>query len=668
MTINTRLLKRRFVCLLALTGTVLLVLSLAACPGSNSAPPVPGPAPIVFPAPPANLYDFSMLGAEYSAGDSVSFSVFAPRARAVSLKIAGDDDVAMTKDVYGIWRVTRPDTPVGTRYRYSVDGTLASDPYGKAWSWQDWQGGGWSIVVDPADFSWTDADWEIPSIDELVIYELHLKDISSHATSADIGVAVDAIRGKYAGISAAIPYFQELGVNALEFMPISEFNDGGYSWGYNTQSFFAPESGFAVDLSDGYPTGSQVAEFQQMVDDLHGAGIAVIVDMVYNHVGNAQNSFWAIDNIYYFDYNNNGTTSDDGTPWGNHVASWRPMVKKLMYDNLRYFIEYLHVDGFRFDATSYMDHNALKEVVAALKVEFPDVIFIAEQLPNSANFKGTGIAQWSDPFHDTMKALLRMGTYQGNAYNSSNLGKITYYTKDDNWSANPLETINYFESHDENSVLFEVLTNTGKTIEDARKSTKLGALHLFTALGTPMLMAGQEFLKNREGQNLNETNGQIDWSWYLGADVAALWSQDVFTYYQGLIALRKAYPSLRLTGSDPASVGAFRWSVTPGAWGNLGYPYTNGGDLVIGYALNANASVGSVQWVVVLNYATTDKTDLEIVFPAGGNWYLIADGDVVHRDAPPVTVTPTGDDAAGWKVTRTVPARTGLLFAKGLVF
>jgi pullulanase/glycogen debranching enzyme len=149
-------------------------------------------------------------------------------------------------------------------------------------------------------------------------------------------------------------------------MPPSEFNDGGYSWGYNTSSFFAPESGFSKARDgNGYPTGAQVEEFKALVDAFHQAGIAVIADMVYNHIGNDQNTFWYIDNEYYFDWDDDGTVEansggHDSTPWGNRFCTWRPLVKKLMYDNMRYFLEDLHIDGFRFDATGYVDHAALR--------------------------------------------------------------------------------------------------------------------------------------------------------------------------------------------------------------------------------------------------------------------------------------------------------------------
>ncbi|HZK19751.1 MAG TPA: alpha-amylase family glycosyl hydrolase [Treponemataceae bacterium] len=646
-----------------------MLASLTGCPGAtnpDSEANLP-PSPVGFPAPPANLYDYVLLGASYATGDTVEFSLFAPRATEVLLVVKGKAGSSMTKDAQGIWRLECTATPPGTHYRFKVDGRFASDPYGKAWSWEDNSNGGWSIVVNP-EYTWNDSAWSIPTIEDLVIYEMHLKDFSSHDSSSENSVQATN-KGKYAGLTDSIPYLTELGINAIELMPISEFNDGGYSWGYNTQSFFAPESGFSVAREKGYPTGAQVKEFQELVDNMHQNEIAVIVDMVYNHVGNDQNAFWAIDNIYYFDYNNNGTVSDDGTPWGNHVATWRPMVKKLMYDNLRYFAQELHVDGFRFDATSFMDHDALKEVVAALKNEFSDLIFIAEQLPNSESFKSTGMAQWSDLFHDTMKAMLRMGPFEGSTYGDvGQVATMTYYSRDQNWSANPKETINYFESHDENSILFEVLTKSGNTEVDALKATKLGALNLFTALGTPMIMAGQEFLRDREGQNLDESNGQIDWSWKTATTAEAVRSQNAFAYYKGLINLRITHPSLRMVHADPATSGAFRWSVVPTAWGDLGYPVTKKGSQILGYALNVDGALGtgSTRWVVVLNYSTTNANNLSISFPCAGVWKVVANDSKVKSDGTLGTVTAAGSAEDGWFANYDLPERSGLIFAHGL--
>ena len=149
----------------------------------------------------------------------------------------------MTIDSLGIWRAEKTGIAPGTLYRFSIDGRTASDPYGKAWSWEDTNGGGgWSIVIDPL-YSWTDASWKIPSIDELVIYELHLKDFTSHATSSEIAVNKSENRGKYAGIIDAIGYLKELGVNAVEFLPISSLTTVAIL-GVTNPELFAPESGF----------------------------------------------------------------------------------------------------------------------------------------------------------------------------------------------------------------------------------------------------------------------------------------------------------------------------------------------------------------------------------------------------------------------------------------
>lgn len=604
-------------------------------------------------------------GANVLGDGTTMFSIFAPNSTGV--KVTGEfaspttwnlnatQDMKLTPDGKYWWKRVTIASPEGMMYKFVLDGsTWTADPNCKAWTWDSGNG-----IIWTTNYTWTDGSWSRPTLDQLVIYELHVKDFTSDSSS---GVA-SANQGKYAGIAEKLGYLTGLGINAVEFMPTSEFNDAGYSWGYMTQNFFAPESGYA-SYSGTYPDGTQCDQFKTLIDTCHNSNVAVILDMVYNHIGSDNNSFWSIDSVYYFDYNNDGlveagTGEADSTPWGNHFCTWRPMVKKMMYDNVKYFIDVYHVDGFRFDATSYVDHNGLLEVIAALKTDYPNVYFIAEQLPNSSDFKGK-LAQWCGVFHDKMKAMLGQDTFEGESYSAGvpNVAKMVYYAKADGCAASPLDTINYFESHDENSVYTELVTYGSRTAAQATNATCLGAVCLFTSLGTPMIMAGEEWLRARVGQDTDESNGKIVWSWQNTS------ATNIANFYAALIKLRIAHAALRMTASDPLGAGTFRWSIvsstSSSVWGSLGYPYTlDSSGKVIGYELNVDGSIEANRFVVVLNFGTTDVTE-SVKFPNSGTWTLICDGTTVNESGISTFVTTA--NASGGETNYTIPAGMGMIF------
>jgi pullulanase/glycogen debranching enzyme len=327
------------------------------------------------------------------------------------------------------------------------------------------------------------------------------------------------------------------------------------------------------------------------------------------------------------------------------------MAKKLIYDTLKYYIEEFHIDGFRFDGTYAMEGGnpyknarpALIEVINLLRSQYPNKIWIAEQLPNSTDFKSTGIAQWQQVFHDKMKAMLRRGTFEGELYdNVGRVGRMIYYDRDSGNFASPLEGVNYFESHDENSVYTELVTYSGLTVTDATNASKLGAIVLFTSMGIPMIMSGQEFVRPRIGQNTSETNGNIDWSWLTT-------NTNIYEYYSGLINLRKSHPALRLTHPDPASVGLFKWG---NEWNSANFNWSTSKHIV--YALNYNGSLSDNKFVVVANFSGSTQT----VYPffEAGTWTIVVD-PYTSKGTNTTNIT---DTSTSWQV----PPYSGYIFMK----
>ena len=590
----------------------------------------------------------SEMGAVISNDGKVYFFIFAPSASKVNLAGSfngwSSTSTPMEKILTqhgAVWKVSLPISQVyGAQYKYVIDGNIwVADPYSKHIT-SDGFGGFNSVVKSNNTISWHPF---VPNISNLVIYELHVGSFTANDSSVP-----PSARGKFLGILEKTNYLLSLGVNAIQIMPIhvQEFYSG-YTWGYNPTLFMAIHSDY------GTPD-----DFKVMVNELHKVGIAVIVDVVFNHTGNNNNYLWSIDKNYYFDFDGDGVVEsspggDDSTPWGNKFAIWRYAASKLVYDTLEYYIKEFNVDGFRFDGTFAMEggnpyKNArphlINNIVDPLKLRYPNKIWIAEQLPNSVDFKGK-MAQWGELFHDKMKAMLRRGNFEGENYeNVGRVGRMIYYDKDSGNFASPLEVVNYFESHDENSVYTELVNYSGLTITDATNASKVGAIVLFTSMGIPMIMSGQEFVRPRIGQNTSKTNGDIDWSWLLT-------NTNIFEYYSGLIELRKSHPALRITDPDPAAKGWFKWG---SEWNSANFNWSSSKHIV--YALNYNGQVSgeTKKFVVVVNFDTSSVT----VYPffETGIWTIVVD----PTNSRGVNTTNITDVNTPW----TVPPVSGFIFMK----
>ncbi|MFN4244919.1 MAG: alpha-amylase family glycosyl hydrolase [Brevinematia bacterium] len=590
------------------------------------------------------------MGSVVSNDGNVYFFLFAPNASKVNLSgsFNGWSSTAtpMAKIVTSngaVWVKSLPISSVyGSQYKYVINGsTWVADPYSKHIS-SDGFGGFNSVVKTNNTISWH--PFTPPDPSQLIVYELHVGSFTANDTSVSLGN-----RGKFLGILEKTNYLLSLGVNAIEIMPIhAQDFYSGYTWGYNPTLFMAIHSDY------GTPD-----EFKILVNELHKVGIAVIIDVVFNHTGNNNNYLWSIDKVYYFDFDGDGVVEsspggDDSTPWGNKFALWKPVATKLVYDTLEYYIKEFNVDGFRFDGTYAMEggnpyKNArlylISNVINPLRQKYPNKIWIAEQLPNSFDFKGTGIAQWGQVFHDKMKAMLRRGNFEGEQYdNVGRVGRMIYYDRDSGFFASPLEVVNYFESHDENSVYTELVTYRGLSFDDATNASKLGAIVLFTSMGIPMIMAGQEFVRPRIGQDTSKTNGDIDWSWLVT-------NTNIFEYYKGLIELRKSHPALRITDPNPASKDWFKWGTE---WNSTNFNWSSSKHIV--YALNYNGGIPGEtnKFVVVANFSTNQVT----VYPffETGDWTIIVD----PTNSKGNTITNITSTSTPW----VVPPVSGFIFMK----
>ncbi|HEX4978902.1 MAG TPA: malto-oligosyltrehalose trehalohydrolase [Acidimicrobiales bacterium] len=327
---------------------------------------------------------------------SHTFRVWAPRAAATVELLTGDDRHAMDAEAGGWWSVTLPRAGAGTRYSFSIDGgPPRPDPRSQH---QPLGIDGPSEVVDHSSFAWTDAAWRGRPLARAVVYELH------------VGTFTEA--GTFDAAAEKLPHLVELGVDLVELLPVVEFS-GDRGWGYDGVDLYAPHHAY------GGPDG-----LKRFVDAAHAAGVGVIVDVVYNHLGPAGNHLAEFGPYF---------TDKYATPWGMAVNLDGPGCdepRRFFLDNARMWLRDYHADGLRIDAVhALVDMSAthlleqLAVEVEALEAELGrDLVLIAETDLNDARIVsrrevgGYGIdAQWNDDFHHCIHTLLtgeRSGYYE----------------------------------------------------------------------------------------------------------------------------------------------------------------------------------------------------------------------------------------------------------------
>ena len=537
------------------------------------------------------------LGATWSA-EGTTFRVWAPTADAVTVMLYDNggetgldimlDSIPMTADVNGTWVATVEGDLNGTYYTYcvEVDGELreACDPYARTTG----VNGKRAMVLD---LDSTDpVGWEndkIPhtsgEITDAVIYELHVRDLSSDPSS---GITQS---GKFLGLlqtgttnSDGIPtgldHIKNLGITHIHLLPsydyasVDETNpEAGFNWGYDPVNYNVPEGSYSTDP---YHGEVRVKEFKQMVLGLHEAGIGVILDVVYNHVYDAES--FCFNNIVpgYFSRIDQEGNYSNGSVCGNDTASERSMVRKYIVDSVKYWADEYHLDGFRFDLLGLIDVQTVNEVIEEVHKTHPHVIFYAEGwnmgtqvtkenvvLATQANSKETpGMAYFSDMIRDAVRGPNSNASKTGYA---AGAGGFASNVKDSflghpTWAQDPSQVVNYVSCHDGLS-LFDRLTMStqDRTLEERVRMNNLAAAIVMTSQGTPFFQAGEEMLRSKP-----LPGGGFDHNSYKSPDSinAIKWDtlsdpmyQDVVDYYAGLIAFRRNHSALRMTTAQEVS-------------------------------------------------------------------------------------------------------------------
>ena len=532
----------------------------------------------------------------------VSFRVWAPHATAVHVVGTFNDwkkktAAPLSHEGNGYWfgHVTKAE--VGDEYRYRLTTEagelLKIDPYAR----QVTNSVGNGVIYDHAAFDWEDDEVVAPDHNGLVIYELHIG--SFYVPAEGGGGTLKLVMEKF-------DHLVKLGVNAIQVMPLMEFA-GDRSWGYNPAHIFAVESTY------GGPDA-----FKTFVRAAHKRGMAVILDVVYNHLGPSDLDLWRFDGWSENDKGGIYFYNDDRsqTPWGDTRPDYgREEVRRFLHDNAMSWLHDYHLDGLRFDMTPYIRSvhgngydlpkgwELMRWINLSLREQFPDRITIAEDMQSDPRISSTGDAgaafhaQWDGAFVHPVRHVVIAADDKDRSIAALSAALQIRYNDD------AFQRVVYTESHDEVAngrarVPYEV-NSADPTGWYSQKRSTLGAALVFTAPGIPMIFQGQEFL---QGEWFRD---DVPLDWPLDQSFAG-----IIRLYRDLIHLRR-----NLNGDSKGLTGQ-----------GLDVLHANDPDHVIAFHRWADGGTGD-DVVVVINLSHQGLTDYVVGMPYAGTWRLLLNSD-----------------------------------------
>jgi len=572
-----------------------------------------------------------------TSNDSTTFRLRAGATNYVLLRVVPDGQSAMSAQPVVMrkdndsdnWWINLEQKPGTYKYLYETDsGAIINDPWGR-WTADD---GASQYTIGPQgltadNYSWQSNDFVRPPLNQLIIYELHIGEFAGGYLGMNGGEA------GFSEMITRLPYLDSLGVNAIELMPVNDFGGrgaSGHSWGYDLNSYFALE-----------PSYGTPAEFKALVDSAHARGIAIIVDVVFNHLNDTASLWQMLPDANanpYFKQNNDFRPNEDALFFFRDMDHWAPETQEIVYASLKMWLDEYRVDGFRYDFTQGIGWSVsepdkgIPGWANRIAQDYGDRVYqIAEHLPESpALVFNTGLTGgWHDSFRDEVfdearfrntglaeikSLVLDLGAYQSNDTPSTprRYGDRT-------------QPVNMTVSHDEQSLIFEMTTFQGVTVDEAVKRDKLYATLMFTSLGIPMLWQGIEFSEPRgwRSDDSKLSYRPVDWRFLQTARGRAH-----YDYYAALIRHRKRNPALYRGQLQKIQ------------------QYDSEKILVWGFA----DSVSTEQVVIAANFKSSEQTIANVQWLATGEWHNVFDQSVF-----PVTQIPIP--------SLTIPGYTALVFA-----
>lgn len=615
------------------------------------------------------------------------FTLWSPKAEAVKVNIYDTDrntpavaSYQMKKSDNGTWRVSVPEQLYGKFYTFNVTvgGKVLAETPG-VWAKAVGTNGHRAAIID---FAKTDPEgWqadkgpEIDNITDAVIYEMHHRDFSIDPSSGIVH------KGKFLALTepkttspegekTGIDHLKELGVTHVHILPSYDYNsvdeanlqNNGYNWGYDPYNYNAPEGSYSTDPAN---PETRVREMKEMVKALHDAGIGVVMDVVYNHTANNDDSNFSLTAPgYYYRHRPDGSYSD-ASGCGNETASERQQMRDFIVNSVKYWADEYHIDGFRFDLMAIHDIETMNEVAAELKKINPSIFVYGEgwtagdsplpadrrALKENVN-KMEGIAVFSDDIRDAVKGHYSnaedRGFVTGKPGNeetikigivaSTNHPQVDY-SKGNNskfpYAGAPTQIINYVSCHDDLTLTDKLAKSMpGSTEAERQRAARLAQTIVFTSQGTPFMFAGEEVFRDKKGVHNSykspDSINAIDWN-------LKTKNKEQFEYYRNLIRLRKEHPAFRMTSADDVAKNI--------VFDNVKTPN------VVSYSIRNNAN-GDAWKEIKLVFNGSEKEYTAKV--PKGNWTVIAyDGEL----------SPEGlSQSKGGKIS--VPPTSALILAK----
>lgn len=522
----------------------------------------------------------------------------------------------MHMDESGMWMLTIHGNLKGRWYGYRVFyngngstdspyyGSVFADPYSKHLTVKNNYRQEARSYIFQDEFDWENGSHRFPDdVRDLIIYETHLKDLCAHPNleAKGKGFYNMFIGGDHPG---GISYLKKLGVNCVEFLPLQKFSPieppfnivtpegfhntwNRYStnyWGYMTSFFFAPESSFASDYTDQYSGKSLAAvrELKQVIKNLHEEGITVLMDVVYNHTSlfDMNPLTHLMPDIYLRKDENGSLLNRSGT--GNEFKSEEPIARQMIIDSLLYWMDEFKIDGFRFDLAALLDKKTWDIIKKRIHKKYPKAVLIAEPWGgyySPDHFSKHDWASWNDRIRNSIKGsnplhdkgfIFSHWQHETRRERLENIMKGTLYHAEGGLYQTSEHSVNYLESHDGYTLADFIRIGLNpelhdQVIENREEHTllnehemrlaKFAALALFTAQGSTMIHAGQEFGRSKiiaDNGHDDPNSGKMDHNSY-EKDNETNWlnfsdlkvNRSLFEYYQGLIDIRKTSPALR---------------------------------------------------------------------------------------------------------------------------
>ncbi len=602
------------------------------------------------------VYNGTDLGVQYTP-EETTFRVWAPSAETIMLRIYDQghegnllDSLEMKKDTRGTWVMKLKGDWKDKYYTYQANHKgewklEVPDPYAKAVGVNGDRG----MIVDLHSTNpkgWDDTPRPVlNSFADMVIWEIHIRDFSIHPSSGIVN------KGKFLafteegtrspqGHRTGIDHLVEMGITHVHLLPSFDFftidetelDEPVFNWGYDPKNYNVPEGSYSTDPYDG---NVRIKEFKQMVQALHKNGIRVIMDVVYNHMFDANSS--AFENLvpgYYFRMNPDGSYCN-GSGCGNETASEKAMMRKFMVESLKYWAQEYHIDGFRFDLMGLHDIETMNTISKQLHAIDPTIFLYGEgwtagetTLPeekrankhHAARLKG--IAVFSDDIRDAIRGpwydgkapgfmagkedleeSIKFGVVASTEHPQLNYELVNY--SEAPYSDNPLKTITYVTCHDNPCLWDKVLeTCTDCNKDDKLDLQKFANAIVLTSQGIPLLHAGEEIVRTKFGEhnsyNLPDSINQLVWHNKHSY-------REVFDYYRKLIRLRKNHPAFRMSSTEMLQKHLSFFEIEQ--------------PLLVGYQISGNANKDS--WKDILVFYNANATDQEVELPLG-EWMVVA--------------------------------------------